>query len=693
MTNENGQTWSLRSDDTSIVLTVRNQRPALLELKHPNSSWNWTAQASEFPLVDRAEIGGRKFQLHWTFQDACENSVDGHTLTLRFLCSELELELQSIWQANPGPGPIQHHITIRNRSGEILSIHQQESLDLALQVESALDPKVWYVNKDAGAPFQTPYQFSGFGVYTDALADRYEKTIWTRAETGANDTGFIPWMALDCSGRGGSGCRYGLYVGYACESGRVQVSGHGNRALSASVRVGLNPDFITRLEDGQTLETPVAFVGTYLGDVDDGSNRLRKWLFDEWMPQVNRADENLPTVAWNAFWNTAIAPKSWISEERNYYKMVDALAEVGVEEVILDVGWWQQIGDWRPHAERWASGFAKASGYAHQKGLKFGLYFWFRNGLSEHPQALTSRGPNAHPGWFVGGDREMAQADLAIPECRAWILQRVNALLDEYGVDTFRTDFNPLTSGKAAENPHVGIDDAEYWSEKGFWEVLDTFYATRPGFKYQNCSGGGAMKSYGVMKRAGVIQSTDIYNAIDSRMAIYDSLYCYPAVQLMTIFGDHVSAGKLGTSSYRFRSYLYAAPCAHIEHPNEMSLEDRAYLARLIATYKRSIRPLLRKGDVYHILPRPDGIHWDGIEYYNPIDGKGVVMLFKPDSSEDTQVIRLRGLERTKTYTIHFDDGTNPDFDATGAELIDSGFTVRLEGAYVAEWIFFQPVE
>ena len=36
------------------------------------------------------------------------------------------------------------------------------------------------------------------------------------------------------------------------------------------------------------------------------------------------------------------------------------------------------------------------------------------------------------------------------------------------------------------------------------------------------------------------------------------------------------------------------------------------------------------QADLYHILPRPDGRKWDGIEYYDPAAGKGVVYLFKP---------------------------------------------------------------
>ena len=50
--------------------------------------------------------------------------------------------------------------------------------------------------------------------------------------------------------------------------------------------------------------------------------------------------------------------------------------------------------------------------------------------------------------------------------------------------------------------------------------------------------------------------------------------------------------------------------------------------------YKNKQRPILRgskvgdmPADVYHILPPPDGINWDGIEFFNTSLNKGSVIL------------------------------------------------------------------
>jgi len=51
-----------------------------------------------------------------------------------------------------------------------------------------------------------------------------------------------------------------------------------------------------------------------------------------------------------------------------------------------------------------------------------------------------------------------------------------------------------------------------------------------------------------------------------------------------------------------------------------------------IALYKQQLRPLIRDAKLYHVTPRPDGIHWDGIEYWDSARGKGVVFAFREQS-------------------------------------------------------------
>ncbi len=74
---------------------------------------------------------------------------------------------------------------------------------------------------------------------------------------------------------------------------------------------------------------------------------------------------------------------------------------------------------------------------------------------------------------------------------------------------------------------------------------------------------------------------------------------------------------------------------------------DRESWERHLQIYKDRVRPLIKYGDLYHVLPRPDGIHWDGFFYVDAdaeSDTKGG-MIFKPtEEAGDTTTVKLRGI-------------------------------------------------
>ena len=55
------------------------------------------------------------------------------------------------------------------------------------------------------------------------------------------------------------------------------------------------------------------------------------------------------------------------------------------------------------------------------------------------------------------------------------------------------------------------------------------------------------------------------------------------------------------------------------------------------ALYKEKLRPFIRDADLYHISLRPDGVHWDAIEYHDT--RRGVICLKPALSSTSTRKI------------------------------------------------------
>ncbi len=152
-------------------------------------------------------------------------------------------------------------------------------------------------------------------------------------------------------------------------------------------------------------------------------------------------------------------------------------------------------------------------------------------------------------------------------------------------------------------------------------------------------------------------------------------------------------------SVYEFRSSSLGAAYWHPDAPNGgnggpvWSAQHKADIKRAVATYKSKLRPLVRNADLYHIFPRPDGLHWDGIEYFDPAAKRGVVYLFKPaeGNGNDATRVKLRGVRADARYRLTFEDGTNAAVEKSGAELM-AGVDVRLCGGLVSELMFFEEI-
>jgi hypothetical protein len=639
------QSWTLATDDTRLTLGVTAGGDLVLgELSCPAAEWNWIATPVAFGLWSHADVGGQRQMLHWRLADAVfDDASDGRAggrqgLTLRFACAEPPLEAVSQWYARPGPGPVQHRLVIRNRSAQPVTIVEQPTFDLDLTGAASL----WSFHSDGGTP-------DPVGVHRHSLgADQPGRR--TSVRTAPNGE-FIPYVVIEGDGP------HGVYLGLEwsfCRIEAVRLSGDSSPAVR--VRAGNRGDLRAELAPGETRAIRPGFLGAYRGDLDDAGNRLRRWLFRYRVPEILRRDSSYPKVQWNAFGATGKAPGSWDPVQSKYYPLIDDIAPLGFEEVMIDVGWWAG-GEPDSDPVDWASGMKQAADHAHAKGLRFGLY-WTDN------------------------------LDMADSEGRRRRAARITRLFREYHADMWRSD---CTRGEV-----VG---ASFAATRGFYEMVDALAGEIPGFQWENCSGGGRIKDYGAMSRAVKIFNSDTYSALHVRQAFYDSSYAFHSSQLEghlgSIDGRYRPRGVAGMK-YAFRSTSLGAPEWFLDAPNggngsePWTAEEKAAVQACVATYKARLRPLVREADLYHILPRPDGRNWDGIQYYDPVAGQGVIYVFKPSAAPVTETIRFKGLDARAKYRVRFEDGTHPPSVKSAAELMDHGLALILEGEEVSELVFFE---
>jgi len=68
---------------------------------------------------------------------------------------------------------------------------------------------------------------------------------------------------------------------------------------------------------------------------------------------------------------------------------------------------------------------------------------------------------------------------------------------------------------------------------------------------------------------------------------------------------------------------------------------------------------------------------WFGIQYYNTFINKGSVLLWQ-NGGPASQVVKLKGLDRNKTYQLTFEDAKDKSGEMTGAQLMDEGMNITM---------------
>jgi hypothetical protein len=644
--------WQLKTDDTHLTIAVVNNRQEIYELKNPGNDWNWTQIPSEVPLLNRVIIATKDASNvnwirnpDWKYQDAVVDYSDGYMVTLRFTSSNPELELKSNWRARKGCGPVEHWMTVENKTGKVIRYSYWDVISSNLTVTADVSVKLWrFYRQPIGKPN------GGLEATSLKANSRILSIISNEVNHGDPET-ILPFEMID------AGSKHGLYIGYGWNFGRFVTS------------TGSNPHLITTMfnlgdigtivkEDGKVLNVPYTFYGTYIGDVDDGSNRMKKWFWNYRMTKTLRENNNEPLVELHApYYDEA----GWTAYLKNH-----PLKSWGVDLIKVDISWmlsgsfsnWinevEKVRNWNPDPVKWPNGvtFKKI---AHENNLKASLYL-----------------PNSYQ-----------SANLGLTEGKE--AQR-HAVLDRYDkgwYDYWRTD------GMFNSNPY------NYASHEGFLEIVDYMIANRPDFRWEACGGGGCLKSFDIAERMTFLTIEDYGRANTYRMAYYGNSYVFNPVQLKADIavdwglGSGVPDSSLEWDKYNFRSGLMGSMMVGGSE-REMDDQEESIAGETWNLYQKKQRAILRGCDVYHILPFPDGLNWDGMQYYNTGINKGSVLLFKPsESAPDSKIIKLKGLERKTTYTLTFQDRKEQNTKKTGAELMYKGIEVKdLTGNFASEIIW-----
>lgn len=592
----------------------------------------------------------------WELHGVSEERTEGTHLRLQLRRAEPPVDVTLHLRCRPGASPLEVWYEVRNRGGATLFLDRLDSFNWLLADAAVRPATIFAVRKGTTLPNVLHLESRPAGAFDLKSGPVRDRDVEE----------FVPWFSIQRPGDGG-----GLYGGWAFSAfGRIQfrLSAEGFRITG-----GLDAEQLAiPLGPGETKPAPMGFIGLYNGSLDDGANALHKHA-ERWLTPP--ASVPLPLVNYNTW--TAVGMNVTEANMLEHIRMAKLL---GCELFHIDAGWHPKAGEWVADPVRLPRGLGPIRDAAHAAGLKFGLWLAYTQAGPEvarrHPEWLTAPAPlNWDPPSYAG--LTMCQAYRPAREHMAEVLERA---VTGFGLDYLEHDQSILQTCRRdfhGHSPNAGT----YEQTLAYYELHGELLRRHPHLLLENCMGGGNILDFGVLQRFHLFSLTDLYDPLGNRKAIYGATYPFPPR-----YGEGYMKEAEGVPyHYQFRSFMMGYWSLSVDTTRWPP--DKIEACRKdIAAYKR-IRPLLRDGNVYHILPQPDGIHWDGMEYYDPATGRGVAFVFRPDSTESNQVIFLRGLDRTATYEVSFED-TPEKFSRSGAQLMEDGLRVTLPERFTAAIVY-----
>jgi len=436
-----------------------------------------------------------------------------------------------------------------------------------------------------------------------------------------------------------------------------------------------------RLHPGEEVRTPLIAMLFWKGDWIRGQNLWRRWMLAHNLP---RPGGKLPPCPEFAACSSPQFGEMVNANEENQKLFIDRYVEEGlkIDYWWMDAGWyvnesgWPNTGTWEVDRKRFPGGLRAISDYAHAKGIK--CIVWFE------PERVT---PGTwlyqnHPEWLLGREGEQKLLNLGNPQARQWLVEHVDRLITEQGIDLYRNDFNmdPLAYWRANDaEERQGITEIRYAT--GFLAYWDELRRRHPNMLIDTCASGGRRNDLETLRRSVPLHRSDyIFESVGSQCHTYGLAFWVPFYGI----------GTMAEDPYCIRSML----CPHFTGGWDVRRRDLDYelLRRMIAQWQR-VAPYFM-GDYYPLTGYSlENDVWMAWQFDRPDLGEGMVQVFRrADSVYEAGRLRLRGLEPDARYRLtDLDAGRSKQM--TGLELMEQGLPVALKERPAAVIITYQRVK
>jgi alpha-galactosidase len=421
------------------------------------------------------------------------------------------------------------------------------------------------------------------------------------------------------------------------------------------------PGLATTAGPSRAIELPHAFFG--VTTAADQANALQQFI----RQGIRHGRPFTPLVTYNSWfiYGTAIDEDSMMAE-------MDRAAALGIELFVVDAGWYagagavndfdfqSGLGSWVVDPGKFPSGLGTLAGYAHNLGMKFGL--WIepervalstvdRPGLAREPWLATRDG-----GY---GSTSAAQICLAGAPAREWLFARLTALIDEVGPDYLKWDNNFWINCNRQGHGH-GAADGNLAHVQALYGLLGDLRRRYPDLLIENVSGGGSRLDYGMLAYSDVAWMDDrTAPAAQVRHNLEGLTAAFPPAYLLSFLIDADNEPIAGAEDLSLLARSRGAGVLGLTYRGDLLDPDTASLLTLQIGEYKAYRDILAQtsGSLLTRQAPYDDTGWDVLEELADDRQTALIFAFERDGCDDRRSVWPHGLIDDATYDVVSVDG------------------------------------
>ncbi len=343
-------------------------------------------------------------------------------------------------------------------------------------------------------------------------------------------------------------------------------------------------------------------------------------------------------------------------------KLADEAAELGVDTLVLDDGWFGKrnddtsgLGDWFVNEDKLQGGLSAVIEHCKRLGLKFGL--WFEPEMISEDSDLY----RAHPDWAIGKadvprctGRNQLVLDMTRPEIVDGVFEQVSNILSTYAISYVKWDMNRhISEFYSAKLPADQQGEFSHRYILGVYALAERLQRAFPNVFFEGCSGGGGRFDAGMLYYFPQFWTSDDTDAYERAKIQWGTSYAYP----LSAMSCHVSVcpnhqtGR--TTPFETRGAIASLGAFGYElSPAALSEKERELVKQQIKAY-RELEPLLQRGDLFRISnPFESNLFCVAVVSKDKKEAYAVGMQIHAVPADTDHRLRLAGLEEGALYEI-----------------------------------------